>query len=110
MRACGGFHAEEHAATPFEMKDEPFKSLPVHTPGERENLLSPFPDTACVELILGHVDSHKHVHLPYQERKKRDCSGQASMVTRAQKGPINVSGLQEAGDRLKIRVRRPRKE
>jgi hypothetical protein len=30
-------------------------------------------------------------------------------VTRALFGPINLSWLQEAGDRLKIRVRRPRK-
>src|SRR5512141_3160017 len=38
-------------------------------------------------------------------RKAGSASGQSSIVTRAHRGPINLLWLQEAGDRLKIRVR-----
>jgi hypothetical protein len=111
MVAGRGFEAEEQGMALPEMKDQVLESLLVHCGGERKDLLSPLSYTTGVKLVFSDIDPDKqsHTHLQHKERKSGIASGQASMVTRAQKGPINISGLQGAGDRLKIRVRGPRK-
>ncbi len=102
MVAGGRFQAEKERALSSQMKDQFLESFSVHCGSEEEDLLSLLSDTACIKLILGYIDPNEHLYTSkIRERKSGIASGQASMVTRAQKGPINILGLQGAGDRLK---------
>jgi|GEM_PF-4117311 len=70
-----GFETEEQGAGPLEVKKQFLKSFPVHSGGERKDLLPLSSYTTGVKLVLGDIDADEqsHTHLPCKKAEKRDC-------------------------------------
>jgi hypothetical protein len=62
------FHSDDQGWIAIQLKDQFFKSFPVHRGRKREDLLSFVPYAARIKLFFRHIDPYEELHTPTSSR------------------------------------------